>query len=120
MEGDPGQDVEVDAALQPETADHVEAVELRLSGADVGQVPAGRWSGPPDSLPGVEGAAPVEDPGDRPDRGERAWQVASLLELAPDRRRAVLAERALLAKPAPDVENEVLQRAAGPRPVERQ
>jgi hypothetical protein len=114
VERDPGQDVEMDAAFEPQAADDVEAVELDQPPAEVGQVPAGRRRRPADAPRGIERTAPLEDPGDRPKRRDRLGGIDPLLELMPDRGRAVLAEDALSAEPPPDVEDPVLDVDPGP------
>ena len=106
MEADPGQDVERAIVGKEGALDDVEGVELDLPVAHVGQVPAGRRCGMA-SAAGVEGTVTLEDPADRADRGQGPGQVVPRRELTADRRRPVLAEGALLAQPAPDVEDQL-------------
>lgn len=107
VEADPGQDVEPDAALELQPRDDVEAVELDEPLPDVGQVPTGCRRRPPDAALRIEGPSTLEDAGDRPDR-RRPLGIESSLQLATDRQGSVLAEDALFAQLAPDLEDEIL------------
>ena len=109
VEADPGQDVEGGPALQAKAVDDVEAVELGRMLADVRQIPARGGCRPPDPPPRVQGAAPLQDPGDGADRRERTGPIKTGLQLAPDRDRAVVAQDALLAEHPPDVEDEIFK-----------
>lgn len=114
VEGDSGQDVELEAAAQAQPGDDVEAVELELPAPDLGDVPARRWSRPTDPPGGIERTPSLEDPGDRPDGGERTTEVRLALERSTDGHGAVLAEDALFAEHPAQVDDPVFDIGAGP------
>jgi hypothetical protein len=93
--------------LDHQTLDDVEAVEFRLSGRHVGQIPTDRRRGSADAATAVPCAPALEDASDGPDRGEGLDPAG--LQRAVDRHGAELAQVALVLQFAAQGQHEVLQ-----------
>jgi hypothetical protein len=119
VEAHAGQDLELGPALDVQAVDDIEAVELDLPGGDIGEVPAPWRRRSPDAAVDIEGTPPLEDPVDRPRRRDAPGQIRSDEQLAPDRLRAVFAERARVLELLAQRQDQRLEVRWGPGDVAR-
>src|SRR5437763_1756621 len=93
VQRDPIQDFHFDSPFDHQAFDDVEAVQLALASSDIRKIPA-RWRRRPSLAPTtVQGAAPLQDPGNGSPRRQGA-EVA-LLQLALNRSIPILAQGAV-------------------------
>jgi hypothetical protein len=113
VKGDPGKDIDVNAALNHQIFDHVETIKLTTACCDIRQIPAGKWRPMTDSLATIKSATPLEDPADRTDR--RHWGNASAEEFSMDSRSTVFSQHTGFLEFAANRQHNILNRSLDPR-----
>jgi hypothetical protein len=112
VEGDPGKDIDVSAALDDQIFDDVETIELTRACRDIRQIPARGWRPMTRPSATIQRATPFENSADRSDR--RHWANASADEFAMDSRGAAFTQHTGFFELAANRQHKVLNRSLDP------